>query len=87
MSRDRLAWQVQFEVAAESKHLPVALASIYAKYLREIFMEMFNRYWTGQVPGLRPTGGYFVDGNRFLTEIGPACKKLGTPMHKLIRNR
>ena len=87
MNKGQLAWQVHFEAAAESKHLPVALASIYAKYLRELFMELLNRYWTKQVPGLRPTAGYYVDGQHFLTEIGPACKKLGTPMHKLVRSK
>ena len=87
ISRGQAAWEVHFKTKAESKHLPVALASIYAKYVRELFMELFNRYWTGQVAGLRPTAGYYTDGKRFLAEIEPTCKKLGTPMGKLIRSR
>ena len=54
---------------------------------RELFMEMFNRYWLQQIPNLRPTAGYYADGRRFLAEISPACKRLGTPMRKLLRCR
>ena len=87
MSKGKLSWQVHFETKAELKHLPVALASIYAKYVRELFMELLNRYWSEQVPGLRPTAGYYTDGKRFLDDIGAACKKLATPMSKLVRSR
>ena len=87
MNKEQLSWQVHFETKAESKYLPVALASIYAKYVRELFMELFNRYWAKQVAGLRATAGYYVDGKRFLADIGPTCKKLKTPMGKLIRVR
>ncbi|NIA06759.1 MAG: hypothetical protein GWP14_03830 [Actinobacteria bacterium] len=87
MNKEKLSWQVHFETKAESKHLPVALASIYAKYVRELFMKLLNRYWTEHVPGLKPTAGYYTDGKRFLSEIGPTCKKLNTPMSKLIRSR
>lgn len=87
MNRGAESWQVHFEAKSEERHFTVALASIYAKYVRELFMELLNRYWIAQVPGLRPTAGYYTDGKRFLAEIGPACKKLGTPVHKLVRSR
>ena len=72
---------------SETTHLPVALASIYAKYVRELFMELINGYWCGQIEGLRPTAGYYTDGKRFLAEIAEHCKKLNTPMHRLVRVR
>ena len=87
MTRGRLTWHVHFEAKAESKHLPVALASIYAKYVRELFMELLNRYWAKQVPGVKPTAGYYSDGRRFLSDIDQHCKRLKTPMGKLIRVR
>ena len=34
--------------------LPVALASMTAKYLRELAMRAFNDYWCRQLPELRP---------------------------------
>ena len=86
-SKDSHSWQVHFQAKAESSHLPVALASIYAKYVRELFMELFNRYWCHQVPGLRRTAGYYKDGRRFLADIARHCKKLNTPMQRLLRVR
>ena len=80
-------WEVHFRAKAESRHLPVALASIYAKYVRELFMRMLNAYWAREVEGLKRTGGYYVDGRRFLKDIEEACKRLGTPMEKLVRGR
>ena len=87
LHKNSLSWQVHFEAKAEARHLPVALASIYAKYVRELFMEQINRYWTAQVPGLRPTAGYYSDGRRFLADIDQRCKRLKTPMRRLLRIR
>ena len=64
-------WAVRFVMKGESSHLPIALASIYSKYIRELFMICFNRYWCAQIPQLRPTAGYYKDGQRFLADIEP----------------
>ena len=48
--------------------LQAALASMAAKYLRELFMMLFNAYWCVKSPGLRPTAGYPVDAKRFWLE-------------------
>ena len=45
---------ISFLVEAEDQHLPVALASMLCKYLRELFMELFNGYWCGHLPDLGP---------------------------------
>lgn len=55
---------------AESSHLPVALASMTAKYLRELAMRRFNRYWCARSPGLAPTAGYVQDARRWLQDVG-----------------
>ena len=60
---------VQFMPEAESAHLPVALASMVAKYVRELSMARFNRYWCGRVPELKPTAGYSTDARRWLDEM------------------
>lgn len=57
--------------------LPTALASMAAKYVREIAMIPFNAFWQRQVPGLKATAGYPGDSRRFLAEIRPACRRLG----------
>lgn len=61
--------QIQFEVKADDKRLPVALASMTAKYIREKIMEHMNKYFKMLQSDLRPTAGYYTDGLRFLRDI------------------
>lgn len=60
---------VSFEVEAESRHLPVALASMAAKLTRELAMLRFNRYWGSRIPELKPTAGYALDARRWLLDV------------------
>lgn len=60
---------IQFMPEAESAHLPVALASMVAKLVRELSMMRFNRYWCSRVPELKPTAGYSTDARRWLDEM------------------
>jgi hypothetical protein len=68
---------LRFEPRADGCHLNVALASMAAKYLREVCMLQFNRYWTAKVPGLKPTAGYPTDAGRFFKGIKPVMKAEG----------
>lgn len=61
---------VVFQTGSEKVHLPVALASMIAKYTRELAMARFNRYWGGRVDGLTPTAGYWQDAKRWLKAVG-----------------
>ncbi len=61
--------KLHFMTKGDSKHLPIALASMASKYLRELLMEILNEYFATLCPGLKPTAGYYQDGNRFLSEI------------------
>lgn len=58
------------------KHLPTALASMTAKYLRELAMRPFNVFWQQHVTDLRPTAGYYTDAVRFYADIRPATRRL-----------
>ena len=79
--------RVEFVAGGEDLHLPIALASIYSKYLRELYMSAFNAWWGGQVSGLRPTAGYYTDGQRFLRDIAPALARLRIDRDWLVRCR
>lgn len=61
---------VQFQPEAESAFLPVALASMLAKYVRELWMARFNAYWGARVAELKPTAGYGEDAGRWLRDVG-----------------
>lgn len=91
-SRYRLAsanndWFIEFAVDADEHHLPVALASMLAKYLREVLMQGFNAYWKDRLESLRPTAGYYADARRFLAEIEPVIVAAGVPRQRFVRSR
>ncbi|HVU87723.1 MAG TPA: hypothetical protein VHD36_10410 [Pirellulales bacterium] len=65
--------------------LPVALASMTAKYLRELAMRAFNDYWCRQLPELRPTAGYSRDARRFKRDIAALQTALGIDDRQLWR--
>jgi ribonuclease HII len=69
--------EVTFQPRADAAHFCVALASLVSKYLRELLMLEFNRFWQSHDPGLKPTAGYPVDAVRFLEAIRPAMQRLG----------
>jgi hypothetical protein len=78
--------ECRFEPRAE-RHLPVAMASMISKYVREAHMRQFNRFWAEHLPELRPTQGYPEDSRRFAGDIAACQKKLRIPQHLLWRNR
>ncbi|HLO42486.1 MAG TPA: hypothetical protein VK176_15795 [Phycisphaerales bacterium] len=64
---------VAFQVEAERSHMPVALSSMMAKYVRELGMTRFNRYWGRRSVDLcgvelKPTAGYALDARRWLED-------------------
>jgi len=61
--------EISFHLRGDSVHLPIALASMCSKYVRELFMGVFNAYWAALAPGLRRTSGYGVDARRFIAGI------------------
>ena len=67
--------EVRFQTKCE-RYLPAALASMTAKYLRELAMRGFNAFWCEQLPGLRPTAGYPQDARRFKQDISAVQARL-----------
>lgn len=78
---------VTFRPRADGDSIAVALASMFCKYLREVCMLQFNRFWAEHVPGIRPTAGYPGDAKRFFDEIRPAMAKLGLSDDQVWRKR
>jgi ribonuclease HII len=76
-----------FQPRADSRQFCVAMASMISKYLREIFMLEFNRYWQEQIPGLEPTAGYPGDAARFYAAMRPALEELGIAKDAVWRRR
>jgi hypothetical protein len=81
------AVRIIFCEKAETQCLPVAVASMLSKYLREALMHRFNAFWKGHLPTVEPTAGYYADGVRFLNDINDKRLELGISDDQLIRSR
>jgi hypothetical protein len=71
---------VSFLVEGEQGHLPIALASMIAKLVRELAMARFNRAWGEEARKragieLKPTAGYATDGGRWLHDAREVLTK------------
>lgn len=78
---------VRFVAGSEDRHLPVALASMTAKLVRELLMARMNRHFQALNPELKPTAGYVEDGRRYLDEIRPLLQGAGIATERLVRSR
>jgi hypothetical protein len=76
--------RIEFSVRGESR-LPVALASMTAKYVRELSMAAFNDCWGGRMAGLEPTAGYPVDAVRWRRDAEAAVRAAGLDWDDLWR--
>jgi hypothetical protein len=50
-------------------------------------MNQFNAWWLEQMPGLKPTAGYYTDGMRFLEETKELREQLMVSDELLIRSK
>lgn len=78
---------ISFCLKGDSAHLPIALASMCSKYIRELFMVLFNRYWNSVKPGMGRTSGYQVDGRRFIRGISALPQFAEIPRNLIIRQK
>lgn len=79
--------RVRFLPKADRDAFPVALASVFAKYLRERFMEDLNAFFRAKIPDLAPTAGYHGDAPRFMEQIRPLLPGLNIGEDLLWRQR
>lgn len=78
---------ISFVEKGEDMSMAVALASMFSKYIRELFMQLENQYWAQFLPGLKPTAGYYRDAQRFLAQIAPVKQREKIQDDMLIRMR
>lgn len=79
--------KLDFAVKADNDFLPVSLASMAGKYLREQLMICINNYFVQKCRNLRPTAGYWTDGKRFINDLKTIAPEIQYNPHQLIRCR
>ena len=79
--------RVHFAVKADTRCLPVSLASMVSKYLRELMMQQINNYFVDRCPELKRTAGYWQDGLRFIQDLERHIPDKTSDKDRLIRCR
>ena len=79
--------RLHFVTAADGKFLPVSLASMMSKYLRQLLVESINLYFAGFHAELKPTAGYWKDGLRFIEDLKTKIPHVRYDSNQLIRCR
>jgi len=87
MAANDRAMRLHFVVGADGRFLPVSLASMTSKYLRELLVSNINRYFNGFGAELKPTAGYWKDGLRFIEDIKTNLPDVRFSSEQLIRSR
>ena len=79
--------RLHFVVKADDNYLPVALASMTSKFLRELLIQRINAYFAAHCAELKPTAGYWKDGCRFIEDLKKFIPHLKYNRQQLIRCR
>jgi len=79
--------RLHFVVKADERFLPVALASMISKYVRELLVANINRYFRGFHAELKPTAGYWKDGLRFIDDLKRNVPQVDYQSSQLVRCR
>lgn len=79
--------RLHFVVGADIRFMPVSLASMVSKFLRELLIDNINRYFTAHHAALKPTAGYWQDGLRFIVDLKEHIPSVTYDDNQLIRCR
>jgi ribonuclease HII len=72
-------------IAKGESQVPIALASMFSKYIRELLMHRFNFFWQTKIPTIKPTAGYPEDAKRFIKEIENVLQELKIDKNEIWR--
>ena len=82
---DKKQVRFHFAVGADERFLPVCLASMVSKYIREVVMGSQNAFFQDLCPALKPTAGYWQDGQRFVKDLAEKMPRFSYDRQKFIR--
>ena len=81
------AMRLHFVTGADGKYLPVSLASMTSKLIRELLVDSLNVYFSRLCGTIKPTAGYWQDGQRYIAELSSLLPASAVPRNLLVRVR
>ncbi|MHC4456610.1 MAG: hypothetical protein ACYS0I_05865 [Planctomycetota bacterium] len=87
LGTDGKVMRLHFIAGADKNFLPVSLASMVSKYVRQLLVENINRYFVGLHVDLKPTAGYWKDGLRFIEDLKTNIPNIRIDENQLVRCR
>jgi len=87
LTSSKKTMRLHFVIKADQKHLPVSLASMASKYLRQLLVGCINKYFISHCEQLKPTQGYWKDGLRFIADLKTHTPHIKYDNKLLIRSR
>lgn len=80
--------EVRFIKNGDEKYFPIALSSLFGKYIRELFVEQMNNFFHSHLPHLPYCSGYRDRvTERFIKETENLRKRLNLPRECFIREK
>lgn len=80
--------EVRFLLDGDARHLPISLASMFGKVVREVWMARLNRFFGRVLTGIAPATGYGDAATKDLIRRAvPYCRAAGIPGTCLLRDR
>ncbi|HEY4687459.1 MAG TPA: hypothetical protein VIH20_04540 [Candidatus Subteraquimicrobiales bacterium] len=88
LSSDVLDFNLSFIESGDIYHFPIALASLFGKYIREVFMHHQNQVFKGWDSSVKPASGYRNSSTKiFIKDTEDLRKRMGLPDRCFLRQK
>ncbi|MGB3346911.1 MAG: hypothetical protein WBA71_06675 [Candidatus Humimicrobiia bacterium] len=82
-----LAVRISFIKEGDKTHFPIALSSVFSKYIRERFIKNINEFFATKIQNLKPTKGYAYKIEKFIEVTNDVRKKYDIATNCFLRKR
>lgn len=84
---NNLEIRISFIKEGDKTRFPIALSSVFSKYIRERFIKNINRFFTNKIRNLKPTKGYAYKVEKFIEVTNDVRKKYDIATNCFLRKR
>jgi len=84
---NNLEIRISFIKEGDKTHFPIALSSVFSKYIRERFIKNINEFFATKIQDLEPTKGYAYKIEKFIEVTNDVRKKYDIATNCFLRKR